>query len=180
MLVYQAIFDGSGHPHLYRTAARLVFKYVPGERYEYGTVGSASYWKLEHAAAFELWSIDAQNRAVRLVRTSPKVDYCLRDLMRSRPSSRSPSSPVFPACNQDPNAQSDVLGTSVGWSDVYPYDYPEQWVDVTGLRGRFAYVQIADPDSALIESNNQNKTSETYVDLPSGRVLGYRVGVAAP
>ena len=73
-----------------------------------------------------------------------------------------------------------MLGTSVGWSDVYPYEYPEQWIDVTGLRGSFAYVQIADPDSLLMESNKGNNVSETYVALPSGRVLGHRVAVAAP
>ena len=73
----------------------------------------------------------------------------------------------------------DVLGTSVGWSDVYPYSYPEQWIDVTGLRGRFAYVQIADPDHLLLESSNRDNVSETYVALPSGRVLGTRVGVPA-
>jgi Lysyl oxidase len=180
MVIYQAIYDSGGRPHLFRTAAKLAFKYVPGERYEYGSVGAFSYWKFEHAAAFELWSIDAQYRAVRLVRMGPKVDYCLRDLIRSHPSSSSPYSPVYPGCSQNPNIQSDVLGTSVGWSDVYPYAYPEQWIDVTGLRGRFAYVQIADPDNLLMESNHQNDVSETYVTLPSGRVLGHRVGVAAP
>jgi len=180
MVVSQAIYDRSGRAHLFRTAAKLIFKYVPGERYEYPSVGAFSYWKLEHAAAFELWSINAHNQAVRLVRVGPKVDYCLRDLIRSRPSRSSPSARVYPACSQNPNSQSDVLGTSVGWSDVYPYMYPEQWIDVTGLHGRFAYVQIADPDNLLIESNHQNNVSETYVALPSGRVLGQRVGVAAP
>ena len=180
MVVYQAIYDRSGRPHLFRTAAKLVFKYVPGERYEYGSIGAFSYWKFEHAAAFELWSIDTHNRAVQLVRMGPKVDYCLRDLIRTRPSSSSPSTPVYPACSQNPNIQSDVLGTSVGWSDVYPYVYPEQWIDVTGLRGRFAYVQIADPYDLLMEAKHTNNVSETYVNLPSGRVLGYRVGVAAP
>jgi hypothetical protein len=180
MALYQAIYDGSAHPHLFRTAAKLVFKFVPGERYEYPRVGAFRYWKFEHAAAFELWSIDSQSRAVGLVRMSPKVDYCLRDLIRSRPSRSSPRTPVYPACSQNPNIQRDVRGTSVGWSDVYPYEYPEQWIDVTGLRGRFAYVQIADPENLLIESNHQNDVSETYVTLPSGRRLGYRVGVAAP
>lgn len=180
MVVYQAIYDRSARPHLFRIAAKLVFKYVPGERYEYPNVGAFSYWKFEHAAAFELWSIDAHDQAVRLVRMGPKVDYCLRDLTHSRRSSRSPSTPIYPACSQNPNIQSDVLGTSVGWSDVYPYTYPEQWIDVTGLRGRFAYVQIADPDNLLMESNHQNNVSETYVMLPSIRVLGYRVGVAEP
>ncbi len=180
IVAYQAIYDRGGRPHLFRTAAKLVFKYVPGERYEYSNVGASSYWKLKHAAAFELWSIDAHDRAMRLVRTGPKVDYCLRDLIRSRPSRISPSAPVYPACSQNPYIQSDVLGTSVGWSDVYPYVYPEQWIDVTGLRGRFAYVQIADPDNLLIESNHQNNESETYVSLPSGHILGHRVGVATP
>jgi Lysyl oxidase len=179
-VIYQAIYDASGRPHLFRTAARLVFKYVPGERYEYESVGAFSYWKFEHAAAFQLWSIDARDRAVRLARTGPKVDYCLRDLTRTRPSSGSPSSPIYPACSQDAGIRSDVLGTSVGWSDVYPYVYPEQWIDVTGVSGRFAYVQIADPDNLLIESNHKNNVSETYVSLPSGRVLGHRVGVPAP
>ena len=170
----------NGYGHMFRTDAKLVLKHIPGERYEHASVGTFSYWKFEHAAGFELWSIDAHRRAVQLVRMGPKVDYCLRDLIRSRPSMISPSSQVYPACSQNPNIQSDVLGTSVGWSDVYPYEYPEQWIDVTGLRGRFAYVQIADPENLLIESHHQNNVSETYVALPSGRVLGHRVGAPAP
>jgi hypothetical protein len=180
MVVYQAIYDGSGRRHLFLTPAKLVFKYVPGQRYEHESVGNFSYWKFQHATAFQLWSIDAQRRAVRLVRTGPKVDYCLRDLIRSLPLASSPSTPVYPACDQDPHARSDVLGTSVGWADVYPYEYPEQWIDVTGLHGQFAYVQIADPEGLLLESNRHNNVSETYIALPSGRVLGQRAGVAAP
>lgn len=179
-VVYQVIYDRRGRPHLFHTAAKLVFKYVPGERYEYGNVGAFSYWKLGHAAAFQLWSIDGNYKAVKLVRTGPKVDYCLRDLLRTHPSRRSPTQPVYPACSQDPNMRRDVLGTSVGWSDVYPYAYPQQWIDVTGLHGRFAYVQIVDPDGLLFDSNPGRHVSETYIELPSGRVLGHRVGVSAP
>jgi hypothetical protein len=178
--VYQAIYDPHGRPHLFRTPATLVFKHIPGERYGDGYVGAASYWKLEHAAAFQLWSVNRRFQAVGLVRTGPKLDYCLRDLIRTRPSPTSPPSPRYGSCSQDPGIRSDTLGTSIGWSDVYPYDYPEQWIDVTGLHGRFAYVQIGDPDHLLIESNHSNDLSETYVQLPSGRVLGRRVGVSAP
>jgi hypothetical protein len=180
MVVYQAIYDRRGRRHLFRTTAKLVYKYVPGERYGDGNVGDASYWKFEHAAAFQLWSVDKHFHALRLVRTGPKVDYCLRDLTRSRPSWRSPGQPVYPGCNTNPRIRADVLGTSVGWSDVYPYEYPEQWINVTGLHGRFAYVQIADPDDLLIESDHRDNVSETYVSLPSGRLLGHRAGVSAP
>lgn len=180
MTAYQAIYDVRGVRHLFPSRARLTFKYVPGERYGMPSLEAFSYWKLKHAAAFELWSIDAHDRATRLVRTGPKVDYCLRDLVRTHPSRSSPANAVYPACSQDPHMKGDVLGTSVGWSDQYPYEYPEQWIDVTGLRGRFAYVQVVDPDNILIESNHKDDVSETYVALPSGRVLGHRVGVSAP
>lgn len=180
MTVYQAIYDSSGHRHLFQTKAGLIFKYVPGRRYRHPTIEAFSYWKLRHAAGFQLWALDAEGRAVQLVRTGPKVDYCLRDLIRSHPSPGSPRARVYPACSQDPYMRSDVLGTSVGWSDVYPYEYPEQWIDVTGLHGRFAYVQVVDPENLLIEFNHANDVSETYVELPSGRVFGHRVGVAAP
>jgi hypothetical protein len=179
-VVYQVIYDRRGRAHFYRTRATLVYKYVPGERYGYGNLGGASYWKLGHAAAFQLWSIGAHRKAIKLVRTGPKVDYCLRDLRRTHPSRISPREAVYPACSQDPGMRRDVLGTSVGWSDIYPYSYPEQWIDVTGLHGRFAYVQIVDPDHHLFDSDPRRRVSEVYVELPSGRVLGHRVGVSSP
>ncbi len=178
--IHQAIYDRGGRAHLLRTSAALVYKFVPGERYGYGNVGSASYWKLKHAASFQLWSVGPHLRALSRARTGPKVDYCLRDLFRTAPAAGSPTAPVYPACSQDPSLRRDTLGTSVGWSDVYPPEYPEQWIDVTGLRGRFAFVERADPDHLFFESNHRNDLSETYVELPSGRVLGRRIGVSRP
>jgi hypothetical protein len=179
-VVHQAIYDRRGRAHLYRTDAKLVFKHIPGERWGYGNVGAASYWKLRHAAAFQLWSIDSNDRAIELVRRGPKVDYCLRDLTRTFPLPRSPRLAVYPGCSQNPHMRHDALGTSVGWSDIYPYAYPQQWIDVTGLHGRFAYVQIVDPGRRLFVSDPSRRVSETYVELPSGRVLGRRVGVSRP
>lgn len=180
MTTEQAILDTAGGWRRYPTASRLDFKRVPGDRYDAANVGTATYWKYRVAAAFQVWSIDAQRHAVKLVRTGPKLDYCLRDLVRTHPSGHSPRGPVFPACSQDAGARRDQLGTSAGWSDVYPYEYPEQWVDVTRLRGRFAFVQIADPLNRLHESNEQDNLSEVFVALPSGRVIGHRTGVPAP
>lgn len=178
--LYQAIYDRRGRARLFQTPAKLVFKFVPGRRYDGGFVGGATYWKFKHAASFQLWSVDSSFKPLALVRTGPKVDYCLRDLFRTHPSRRSPSSARYPACSRRRGIRRDRLGTSVGWSDVYPYDYPEQWIDVTGLRGRYAYVMTFDPDHLLIEANHQLDVSETYVELPSGRVLGRRVAVSRP
>ena len=59
-----------------------------------------------------------------------------------------------------------TLGTSVGWSDVYPPSYPEQWIDVTGLRGCFAYRHIADPLNGIYESKERNNSASVTVRLP--------------
>ena len=54
----------------------------------------------------------------------------------------------------------------MGWSDVYPPTYPEQWIDVTGLRGCFSYQHKADPTNVLYESNERNNSASVTVRLP--------------
>jgi hypothetical protein len=128
------------------------------------------YWKFRDAARFELWALDAAGTKTQVVRTGPKVAYCLRDLDRTRPGlAASPRRVVFPACSTNRRQQRVTLGTSVGWSDVYPPTYPEQWIDVTGLRGCFAYVHTADPGNAIHETDEDNNVSQVIVRLPFRR-----------
>lgn len=158
MRARQAIYRRDGRPRMLDTGARLVFKAVPGQY---------RYWKFFHAAKFELWRLDRRGRRRKLVRVGPKVSYCLRDLQRRNPQlRRSPPRFRYPACNQDFGKRRVTLGTSVGWSDVYPSTYHEQWLNVTGLRGCFAYVHIADPKNGIYESNERNNEGETIVRLP--------------
>lgn len=179
MSVTQVIYRVNGTRAFIPSKALLGFKFVSGRRYGF-TYPNFSYWKFRGAARFQLWSLDGEDRAVKLIRFGPKLFYCFRDLARTHPSGRSPSHAVYPACSQNPRQRRVTLGTSAGWSDIYPYTYPEQYIDVTGLRGRFAYVQVADPFNRIVESDELNNVSETFVQLPSGRILGTRVGVAAP
>jgi hypothetical protein len=178
MTVRQAIYRTTGSRQMVSTGGRLGFKTVPGVRFDAADTLTFRYWKFRDAARFELWEVDELDRRVRLVRTGPKVYYCFRDLRRTHASRSSPRRRVYPACNRNSRIDRVVLGTSVGWSDIYPSGYPEQWIDVTGLRGRFAYVHIADPEDGIYESNEDNNASEAIVSLPSGRVLGENEGVA--
>lgn len=180
MVVAQAIHHVHGGRSLFHAGARLGFKYVPGDRYGIGNLGAASYWKFRDAARFGLWRVDRHNHLLSFVKAGPKLFYCFRDLDHTRPGRHSPPNAVFPACSQNPGATHIVLGTSVGWSDVYPTGYPQQWVDVTGLRGRFAAVQVADPYNRIFESHEGNNASATFIRLPSGRVLGHRVAFSLP
>jgi hypothetical protein len=160
MRVNQRIHRKGGGKLVIQTQGRLAFYPVPGQY---------RYWKFRDAARFEIWSVDGQGRPQQRLRTGPKFYYCLRDLERTKPSRNSPNHRVYPGCNQDPNKQGVLLGTSVGWSDIYPADYNQQYVDVSGLHGCFAFYMEADPKNHLRESNENDNRSRVLVRLPSGR-----------
>jgi hypothetical protein len=154
-----------------RTGARLRFKFAHLSRF---------WWKFFNAASLQLWRVNHRGQRIDRVRTGPKVSYCLRDLAYTRPwLMGSPPGPHYPACSNDVNLKRDVLGTSVGWADVYPPAYPEQWIDVTGLRGCFAYVHRADPKNGVYESNEANNVSQVIVRLPFNSA-NWRSGCPGP
>ena len=157
MSVRQRIYTTTGRfITLHPAQARIVFKHIPGQ---------GGYWKFVNAARFELWSLGPGRQ---LLRTGPKLVYCFRDLQRLRPSARSPRTRVFGGCNQDRHRRSVRLGTSVGWADVYPASYHENYVDVTGLRGCFGLWQIADPTNVIAETDELDNASRTLVHLRGG------------
>jgi hypothetical protein len=161
MRARQRIYTRDGARIGVDTNARLQFKFAHQSRY---------WWKFYNAARFELWRVDRLGRRVRKVRTGPKVAYCLRDLTRTRPElPRSPRKRRYPACSNKAGAQHVTLGTSPGWADIYPPAYPEQWIDVTGLRGCFAYVHSADPENGIFESDEDNNEAQAIVRLPYRR-----------
>jgi hypothetical protein len=150
---------GSPGVRVFRTEMRLHYFFVG---YRFG----GSWWKVRDPLSMEIWSLDERRRPLHRLRKGPKVYYCFRDLERTRPGGRSPRNPVYPACSQDRSLQRTKMGTSVGWSDVYPADYDRQWVDVTGLRGCFAFVMRVDPENHLFESREDNNRSARVVRLP--------------
>jgi hypothetical protein len=159
MSVNQRIYKrGGGHITL-PTKATLHFTDV-------GVYFGGSYWKVHQLARFELRRVLPGGGLGPVLRTSPKLNYCLRDLDRTRPGRHSPPSRHYPSCNQNPFRDRVTLGTSVGWSDIYPAAYSKQWIDVAGLRGCFAYVMTVDPKHHLFESNEDDNTSKVRVRLP--------------
>ena len=159
MRVNQAIYRKGGGKITIKTQGRLAFYPVPGQY---------RYWKFRDAARFEIWTLGGQGRPIRQIRTGPKFYYCLRDLERTNPSPHSPHHFHYPGCNQDPGKQRVMLGTSVGWSDIYPADYNQQYIDVSGLNGCYGFYMVADPKNHLRESNENDNASRVKIRLPSG------------
>jgi hypothetical protein len=148
MRVNQRIYRAGGGHLTVRTRASLRFTDV-------GSSFGGRYWKVHQLARFELWAVDGHRRLVRRIRTG-----------LTRPGRRAPSSAHYPGCNQNPFQDRVTLGTSVGWSDIYPADYSKQWIPVKGLRGCFAFVMRVDPHELLYESNENDNTSRRLVQLP--------------
>ncbi|MFN8113259.1 MAG: hypothetical protein U0R51_08660 [Solirubrobacterales bacterium] len=174
MVAVQRVAKKGGGKAEFRTKARLRFKRIPGQ---------GRYWKWVDAARFELWTLDRDGRRKRRITTGEKQIYCLRDLVRTHPGlPHSPSSMVYPGCSQDGGARKVTLGTSVGWSDVYPASYYEQYVrlDDVNRKGCYALVHIADPKDDILELNEDNNRSSKVVYLKAngryvpGRCKGVR------
>ena len=163
MRVNQRIYKaGRGHITV-ATRATLHFTDV-------GAYFGGSYWKVHQLARFELWSVNRQRHLVRRVRVGPKLNYCLRDLERTgggKPLAGQLG--TTRAATRTPFQDRVTLGTSVGWSDIYPADYDKQWIDVTGLRGCFAFVMRVDPQNLLYESDEGDNRSRRLVRLPLHR-----------
>jgi Lysyl oxidase len=159
MRTTQRIYRASGGHIELRSGATLRFADV-------GSYFGGGYWKVHQLARFELRQASPNDRLGPVVRTSPKLNYCLRDLERTRPGRRSPDSRHYPGCNQNPYQDRVTLGTSVGWSDIYPAEYDKQWINVGGLRGCFAFTMTVDPKHLLYESNERDNTSQRLVRLP--------------
>jgi len=159
MRVNQRIYKAGGG-HL-TVPSRVTLRFT-----NVGSYWGGAYWKVHQLAHFDLLRVRGDGSLGPIVRTSPKLNYCLRDLEHTRPGRRSPSSRHYPGCRQDPYIDHDVLGTSVGWSDIYPAAYSKQWINVAGLRGCFAYRMTVDPKEVLFESNENDNTSQVLVRLP--------------
>jgi hypothetical protein len=131
-----------------------------------GATYGGSYWKVHQLARFELRRATPDGQLSPIVRTGPKLNYCLRDLERTRPGHRSPHHRHYPGCDQNPYRDRVTLGTSVGWSDIYPAEYDKQWIKVSGLRGCFAFTMTVDPNRLLVESDEGDNGSRRLVRLP--------------
>jgi hypothetical protein len=131
-----------------------------------GAYWGGGYWKVHQLAQFDLRPVLEDGSLGDPVRTSPKLNYCLRDLERTRAGRHSPPRRYYPGCDQNPYRDRVRLGTSVGWSDIYPAPYHQQWINVAGLSGCFVFEMTVDPRENLFESNERDNSSRRRVQLP--------------
>jgi hypothetical protein len=77
-----------------------------------------------------------------------------------------PAQPQYPGCGTQQNV-SVTMGLSIGWGDVYKWDLPDQYIDVTSLPpGEYQLTSTADPDNWFAELNEANNHTVSTITIP--------------
>lgn len=118
-----------------------------------------------------------------VLRKSIKRGFCLTDgrnfaFGTSRNSGRTN---WFPNCNLPDRSQLasqlgpggvwNTMGISPGWGDVYSWDTPDQYIEVTNLPdGVYDVVSTANPDGGILESSRADDSARTRICLRGNTV----------
>jgi hypothetical protein len=116
------------------------------------------------------------------VATSRKVGFCTVDVDYYTFGTGRPGGPrrySFPTCNipnafasqtdgpYGPSSPPEYMGISAGWGDVYTWDLPAQYLDITtGVPdGRYEVVSRSNPDGGILTADRSTETGVTCIDI---------------
>ena len=158
MRVRQRIYNGAGG---YRTVRTGAVMYFAGGRH--GDDGHF-HWHIRNLEKFKLTRLDNG----RKVGTIAKHGFCFFDNYRYG-STRPPFyTAARGACGDSSSDLRVRMGLSRGWGDIYKWNLPGQYINITGLSpGRYRLRGVADPSGWFKERDNSNNF--TWVDLQIGR-----------
>ena len=146
------------------------------------------HWHVMQMEQYELIPIGAT--AGKEPRRGAKVGYCFFDNVEHRLElPGAPQSPHFGGFGCGDETSTDVrMGLSVGWGDIYPWNFGYQWIDITDLSdGTYRVCATASPDATFVERNTQNNaawqditiTGSSFELGDSGRTACTPPGLAA-
>jgi hypothetical protein len=138
--------------------------------------------------AFSLHSVRADGTTGPTVAASLKESFCLADDGYTGFGSPGPNSPRTyvgqPDCNVPSlptGAPPDALvhmGLSPGWGDIYTWDTPSQFIDISRTpAGTYDIVARANPTRALLLSGVQQSCATTRITLTDAAVTVVRSGI---
>lgn len=175
---------GSGCPETMATRQKVTRadgteRPVPSEALMKYDVGDGHrHWHILKIEKYELIPISVSGGAPA-VRTGNKVGFCFFDNVAHRLSlPNAPQSRQFfeYTCGVSSSTKAS-MGLSVGWGDLYPWDFARQWIDATGLpSGRYLVCATADPDDYYLELNDVNNSVWTEIRLTSTGMTVLREG----
>ena len=166
MTVKQRIYNDAGG---YRTRATTAKMYFDGVNGEHGH----NHWHLRDLQRYALIRLD---NGVK-VGTGAKHGFCFFD---NYPFG-STQDPYYKGCGEgQPDALSVRMGLLRGWGDIYEWDIPDQYIDITGLTsGSYKLRARADASDWFAESNNTNNFTWVDIQISGTSVSVIRYGPSA-
>jgi hypothetical protein len=154
MRVRQRIRRTDGSWEVRATSARMQYEVGDGHR----------HWHLVDFEQYRLYRLGVVDPKPRV---GAKFGFCFFDVARIRPFGPAGRRYLERDCGT-PSSLRVHVGLSGGWSDVYPWDFAGQYVDVTGLpRGDYLLCVTADPARSLRQVTTSN--DQAWVRLRIGR-----------
>lgn len=119
------------------------------------------HWHFEDFVEFELFSLKEKGEPDQKLASTGKMTFCIQDYAPlSDDFPGKPAEAVYPQC------VSDMQGISVGWADTYLAEIPGQEIDIAGISdGVYAFRSIVDPENRVLEKDETNNSSITYIEI---------------
>lgn len=158
---------GHDDPASGELTAVQVFHTPDGDRVEGDLVGLFEYEHRHghlHLAAFaryELWSLAPDGAMLELVAVNDKIGFCLMDNLVVDETLVDDVWIPYP-----PDCEGDVQGISPGFGDIYVAELFEQDLVLNDLPdGRYALINVVNPEGRVEELRSDNNRSLAYVRL---------------
>jgi hypothetical protein len=151
-----------------------------------------AHYHYQNMGVYQLFPVAANGApGAKPVAQSRKVGFCTIDVDYYSFGAKQPGGPrtySFPTCNV-PNAyasQSDgpygptsppeYMGISAGWGDVYTWDLPQQYIDITSgvPDGFYEVVSRSNPDGGILTADRSAETGVTCIEIKGTTVRTVR------
>jgi hypothetical protein len=147
-----------------------------------------AHFHYQNMGIYQLFAIGSDGLpGVKPVASSRKVGFCtidVEDYSFGRPASEQrPRTYSFPTCNipnayttrsdgpYGPTGPPEYMGISPGWGDIYTWDLPAQYIDVTHIPdGTYEVVSRSNPDAGILTSGRGLETGVTCIKLTGSTV----------
>ncbi|MDQ1373787.1 MAG: hypothetical protein QOJ09_1125, partial [Actinomycetota bacterium] len=128
--------------------------------------------------SFALYKVTPEGRTGEQVGTSNKESFCLADDEYFGFGTAGPNGPRNyvgqPGCNLPASAPPKVtveMGVTPGWGDVYTWDTPGQFVDISAAPdGVYDVIEMTNPTGHILVSGPQQTCSRTRLSLTADAV----------
>jgi hypothetical protein len=154
---------------------------------------SHAHFHYSNFAEFTLHRVRANGSSdPAVLRKSSKRGFCLTDVHNSGFGTDHNSGRTywFPNCNLPDRTQAasqasagtvwETMGISPGWSDVYTWDTPDQYIEISGVPdGVYDVVSTANPDGGIAEGGRRDGSARTRICLKANTVKVMASGAKA-